>query len=183
MIKIEAPQARFEFWLRWTFFSAAGWLLGSLFGFLGLGAGLGLAQWWALRRQVERAELWILICSLAVLLGIILAAPIQEQDLRIGQSMDLDILFYGPAFGAIVGAVEWFFIRSWFRRPYLWILVNILGWGSGLFLGDVAASTIQALPQFLTWGLTSGGLAGAATGIGLLWLFEEPRQGLTPENE
>lgn len=182
MTAIAAPQNKIQFWILWVAASAAGWLVGSLFGFLGLGAALGLAQWWVLRRYLERAEIWILVCSLAVLLGIILAAPIQEQDLRIGSSMDLDILLYGPVFGAIVGAVEWLTVRTWFNRAYLWILVNVLAWGSGLFLGDIAAGVFQNLPQNLTWGLTAGGLAGAATGIGLLWLFEDPHKPVLPEN-
>lgn len=173
---MDTPSERLTFWFHWTLASAVGWLVGGILGFITLGATLGVAQWLILRRHQERAELWVLVKSLGVLLGIILAAPIQEWDLSTGSGMDLDILFYAPTFGAVVGAVEWLLVRSWFNRAYLWVLINVLAWGVGLFLGDAAAMLLDTVQPLIAWGLVAGGFAGAISGWGLLMLAEDPKE-------
>lgn len=61
-----------------------------------------------------------------------------------------------------------------------WILANVIGWTSGFYLSQLALnlfSNTPAIPPLASTSLTSGvtGLvAGAITGIALIWIVRQP---------
>jgi hypothetical protein len=179
-------------WLGWTLATAGGMLLGFLptlflVNVLNLGlaqivvpvfAGtlVGLAQWLALRRFLTATSDWILAGGTSWAVGYVLG-------LFLIQNLPSTV-FAGIAgyllFGAIVALVQWPLLRREIPHLLVWIVASSIGWAAGYWTSQAV------LPLFLTGptiapavsttviAVTSGLVAGAITGIALIWIVRAP---------
>jgi hypothetical protein len=179
-------------WLGWTLATAGGMLLGflptlllvNLFD-LGLsqiivpvfaGAIVGFAQWLALRRFLTATSDWIWAGGASWSLGYV-------AGLYIVQNIPSTV-FAGLAgyllFGAIVALVKWPLLRREIPHLLVWTIASSIGWALGFWTSQAV------LPLFLTGptiapavsttviAVTSGLVAGAITGLALVWIVREP---------
>jgi len=190
----EAKVERNEFglWLGWTLATAGGMLLGFLPAIplvdvldLGLaqivipvfaGILIGFSQWIVLRRFLTADTDWILAGGASWAAGFALG-------LLLIQSLPSS-LFGGIAgyllFGAVVALVQWPLLRVEIPNLLVWILANALGWGAGFWASDAilslifSGSLIEPAVSTTVIAVTSGLVAGAITGIALVWIVRRP---------
>ena len=190
----EAKVARNEFgmWLEWTLATALGMLLGFLpsivlvnimdlafariivpllAGFL-----VGLAQWVVLRKYVNEVSDWILAAGASWAVGYALGLFIMNGLTGTG----LDGFVGYILFGIIVALVQWPILRREIPNVWMWILANVIGWTAGFFLSQVALDlffngpSIDPVASTSVISGVSGLVAGAITGIALIWIVRQP---------
>jgi hypothetical protein len=192
----EAKVQRNEFglWLGWTLATAGGMLLGFLLtiplvnvldlGFARLivpilaGILIGYSQWIVLRQYLtltSRSE-WFLAdgtsWAAGYALGLLL---IQNLPSTILGSILAYILF-----GTIVALVQWPVLRREIPSTLTWIVVSALGWAAGLWASQLALDlffndpVIEPVASTVAIAVTSGLVAGAITGIALVWIVRQP---------
>ena len=95
---------------------------------------VGLFQWLALRRYLTHSVDWILhggaSCALAFALGLLLVETLSGSVLG-------TILGY-LLFGVILALVQWPVLRREIPQVLPWVLANIIGWGLGALLSQLA---------------------------------------------
>ena len=192
----EAKVARNEFgmWLEWTLATALGMLLGFLpsivlvnimdlafariivpllAGFL-----VGLAQWVVLRKYVNEVSDWILAAGASWAVGYALGLFIMNGLTGTG----LDGFVGYILFGIIVALVQWPILRREIPNVWMWILANVIGWTAGFFLSQVALDlffngpSIDPVASTSVISGVSGLVAGAITGIALIWIVRQPER-------
>jgi len=194
----EAKVERNEFglWLGWTLATAGGMLLGFLLtiplvnvldlGFARLivpilaGILIGYSQWIVLRQYLTlttRSE-WFLAdgtsWAAGYALGLLL---IQNLPSTILGSILAYILF-----GTIVALVQWPVLRREIPSTLTWIVVSALGWAAGLWASQLALDlffndpVIEPVVSTIVIAVTSGLVAGAITGVGLVWIVRQPEK-------
>ena len=179
-------------WLGWTLATAGGMLLGFLptlllVNVLNLGlaqiivpvfAGtiVGLAQWAALRRFLTATSDWILAGGTSWAVGYVVGLFLIQN---IPSTVFAGIAGY-LLFGAVVALVQWPLLRREIPHLFVWIIASSIGWALGFWASQVV------LPLFLTGptmapavgttviAVTSGLVAGAITGLALVWIVREP---------
>jgi hypothetical protein len=179
-------------WLGWTLATAGGMLLGflpSLFLVNVLDLGLariivpafagtivGLAQWVALRRYLTATTDWILAGGTSWAVGYVLG-------LFLIQIMPATVFagFVGYLlFGAIVALVQWPLLRREIPHLLVWMLASAIGWAAGFWTSQAVLPLFQTGPTILpavsttVIAVTSGLIAGAITGVALIWIVREP---------
>jgi hypothetical protein len=198
----EARVERNEFglWLGWTLATTGGMLAGFLpfvpllnvldlwlariliplwAGFL-----VGLLQWLALKRYLTHSADWILHggagWSLGYALGLLILQVLRESPW--GAPLGYII------FGAIIAVIQWPVLRREIRNAIPWVLTNVGAWALGSYLGQVVLSLAvsgetasQALSTLIISGIT-GLVAGALTGLALVWTVRKPDLGFDPES-
>lgn len=195
----EAKIQRNEFglWLGWTLATGAGMLVGFtsllLFAdFLGLGiyrvltplwAGMlvGVFQWLVLRQYMTYSVDWIFTgiaaWSLAFALGLLVV--------QILSGTFWGTLIAYVVFGIIIAVVQWPVLRREIPDVLPWVLANVAGWALGAYLSSLALDWVVNGPspgQWLVSAVSSGvtGLiAGAVTGVVLVWIVRKPEQPLS----
>lgn len=197
----EAKVARNEFglWLSWTLATALGMLLGflpSIFlvnvldlqwariivpllaGFL-----IGLSQWAVLRNYLVESSDWILAGGTSWAMGYALGLFLINSLSNTGIGGFVAFVL----FGFIVAIVQWPLLRREIPSVWAWILANVIGWTAGLYLSQGALNLFfndPAIPPFASTSVVSGvsGLvAGAVTGLALVWIVRKPETGEQPE--
>jgi hypothetical protein len=192
----EAKVARNEFgmWLEWTLATALGMLLGFLpslvlvnimdlalarlivplfAGFL-----VGLAQWVVLRKYVNGVSDWILAAGASWAVGYALGLLIINGLTGTG----LDGYIGYILFGIIVALVQWPILRREIPNVWMWILANVIGWTSGFFMSQVSLDlffngpVIDPVASTSVISGVSGLVAGAITGIALIWIVRQPER-------
>ena len=192
----EAKVARNEFgmWLEWTLATAFGMLLGFLpsivlvnimdlamarlivplfAGFL-----VGLAQWVVLRKYVNEVSDWILAAGASWAVGYALGLFIMNGLTGTG----LDSFVGYILFGIIVALVQWPILRREIPNVWMWILANVIGWTAGFYMSQVALDlffngpTIAPIASTSVISGVSGLVAGAITGIALIWIVRKPER-------
>lgn len=192
----EAKVARNEFgmWLEWTLATAFGMLLGFLpsivlvnimelalarlivplfAGFL-----VGLAQWVVLRKYVNEVSDWILAAGASWAVGYALGLFIMNGLTGTG----LDSFVGYMLFGIIVALVQWPILRREIPNVWMWILANVIGWTAGFYMSQVALDlffngpTIAPIASTSVISGVSGLVAGAITGIALIWIVRKPER-------
>ena len=192
----EAKVARNEFgmWLEWTLATAFGMLLGFLpsivlvnimdlalariivplfAGFL-----VGLAQWVVLRKYVNEVSDWILAAGASWAVGYALGLFIMNGLTGTG----LDSFVGYVLFGIIVALVQWPILRREIPNVWMWVLANVVGWTTGFYLSQVFLDllfngpTIAPLASTSVISGVSGLVAGAITGIALIWIVRKPER-------
>jgi hypothetical protein len=192
----EAKVARNEFgmWLEWTLATAFGMLLGFLpsivlvnimdlalarlivplfAGFL-----VGLAQWVVLRKYVNEVSDWILAAGASWAVGYALGLFIMNGLTGTG----LDSFVGYILFGIIVALVQWPILRREIPNVWMWILANVIGWTAGFYMSQVALDlffngpTIAPIASTSVISGVSGLVAGAITGIALIWIIRKPER-------
>jgi hypothetical protein len=182
----------FGLWLAWTLATALGMLIGYLplaflVGSLDLGVArvivpiisgifLGLAQWLVLRPYVTRSYDWILNHAVGWVVGFTLGLFVVQ-------------LLSKTPFGMLVGFISFGLIVALFQYPVLrreiphlgtWIVANVIGWTLGAYLGQLATGVFfqDVVPTTFTSVLVTVGItglvAGAITGLALIWIARQP---------
>lgn len=192
----EAKVNRNEFglWLGWTLATTIGMLLGFLLSIplvnvldlewarvivpLFAGFLIGLSQWAVLRNYVVDTTDWILAAgtswAVGYALGLFLINSLANTPLG---------AFVGYIlFGVIVAIVQWPILRREIPHVLPWIIANVLGWTLGFYLSQLALNlffkdpAIAALVSTSVISSISGLIAGAITGIALIWIVRQPER-------
>lgn len=179
-------------WLGWTLATTGGMLLGflptiPLVNLLDLGiaqiavpvlAGtvIGFAQWIVLRRYLTPSSTWELADGTTWAAGYVLGLLLV---LALPSTIFIATIGY-LLFGVIVALVQWPVLRREIPNILVWILANAIGWAVGFWVSQLV------LPLFVTeplvspavgttvMAVTSGLVAGAITGLALIWIVRKP---------
>ncbi len=192
----EAKVERNEFglWLGWTLATAGGMLVGFLLtiplvnvldlGFARLivpilaGILIGYSQWIVLRQYLTRSSDWFLAGGTAWAVGYALGLLLIQN---------LSSTFLGGIvayllFGIIVALVQWPVLRREIPSTFTWIVVSALGWAAGLWASQLALNlffhdpVIEPAVSTIVIAVTSGLVAGAITGVALVWIVRQPEK-------
>ena len=190
----EAKVERNEFglWLGWTLATAGGMLIGFLPALLlvnvlslGLaqiivpvlaGTLIGLAQWLALRNFLTTHSDWILATGTSWAVGYVLGLFLIQHMPATFLGGILGYLL----FGAIVALVQWPLLRREIPHLLVWMLASAIGWAAGFWTGQAALSLFfngGLIPPVVGTAIitvTSGLIAGAITGVALVWIVRKP---------
>jgi hypothetical protein len=191
----EAKVNRNEFglWLGWTLATAVGMLVGFLPSLLLInvldlqwsrviipllaGFLIGLAQWAVLRNYLVNSHDWILAGGTSWAVGY--AIGVFLINTLSGTALGGLIGF--ALFGAIVAAVQWPILRREIPHISSWIIANMLGWTAGFYLSQVFLtlffSNVPAINPVVSTAFISvvtGLVAGAITGLALVWIVRKP---------
>jgi hypothetical protein len=184
----------FGLWLAWTLSTVAGMLLGFLISIplvnlldlqwarvivpLLTGFLIGLSQWAALRSYLIDATDWILAggtsWAVGYALGLFLINLLADTFLG-------GLLGY-LLFGLIVAIVQWPLLRREIPSVWAWILANVIGWTLGFYLSQVSLELFFNGPAIAPVASTSfisavsGLVAGAITGLALVWIVRQPER-------
>ena len=192
----EAKVERNEFglWLGWTLATAGGMLVGLLLtiplvnvldlGFARLivpilaGVFIGYSQWIVLRQYLTRSSDWFLGDGTAWAVGYALGLLLVQN---LSSSFLGGIVAY-LLFGVIVALVQWPVLRREIPSTFTWIVVSALGWAAGLWASQLALNlffhepVIEPAVSTIVIAVTSGLVAGAITGVALVWIVRQPEK-------
>lgn len=190
----EAKVERNEFglWLGWTLATAGGMLIGFLLtiplvNLLDLGfariivpivAGIliGFAQWFVLRQYLTVSSDWVLEGGTGWAVGYALGLLLIES---LSSTAFAGIAAY-VLFGVIVALVQWQDLRREIPSKLTWVLANSVGWAAGLWASQLALGlffddpVIEPVVSTIVIAVASGLVAGAITGIALVWIAGRP---------
>lgn len=142
---------------------------------VGMGLGIGLMQSRVMRKIMEDPVPWLWSCVVG------LGAPFLVGD--ISKAIGLNLPYYLPiwivAGGLIVGIWQSLIIGSRFRRAWLWIVANVVGWALAAGLSSIADwlprayGIVGILGAAIYLGIVAAGglVLGLVTGICLWWLM------------
>jgi len=192
--EVKVNRNEFGLWLGWTLATAVGMLLGFLLsipivnlldlqwarvivpvlaGFL-----IGLSQWFALRSYLIDATDWVLAGGTSWAVGYVLGLFLINS---LSSSFVGGFLAYA-LFGFIVAIVQWPVLRREIPNVWAWILANVIGWMLGFYLSQVALGLFFNDPAINPVASTSvisgvsGLVAGAVTGLALVWIVRQPER-------
>ena len=179
-------------WLGWTVATAGGMLLGflptiPLVNLLDLGiaqlavpvlAGtvIGFAQWIVLRRYLTAHSNWELADGVSWAAGYVLG-------LLLVQSLPSTFLIATLGyflFGLIVAILQWPVLRREIPNLLVWVLANVVGWAVGFWASQAVLPLfftdplVQPAVSTTVIAVTSGLVAGAITGLALIWIVRKP---------
>jgi hypothetical protein len=179
-------------WLAWTFATALGMLIGYLplallVGSLDLGFArvivpiisgifLGLAQWLVLRPYISKSYDWIPNHAVGWVVGYTLGLYV----VQLLSKTSLGMLVGFISFGVIVALFQYPALRREIPHLATWILANVAGWTLGAYLSLLAAGVLfqNKVPTTFASVLVSVGItgfvAGAITGLALIWIVRQP---------
>ncbi len=183
-----------QLWLEWTLATTGGMLFGFLLtiplvNYLNLGfsrvvipllTGIltGFSQWIVLRRYLVDHSDWVLGGGTAWAAGYALGLLIIQN---LSSTFIGGIVAY-LLFGAIVAIVQWQMLRREIPSLLIWVVINSLGWAIGLWASQVVLTAffhnpvIKPVVSTLVIAGTSGLIAGAITGIALIWIARQPEK-------
>jgi hypothetical protein len=181
-------------WLAWTLATALGMLIGYLpmalmIGSFDLGlarvlvpiiAGLvlGLAQWLVLRPYVANSYDWIINAAAGWVIGFTLGLFL----VQLLPSTPVGTLVGYMVFGLIVALFQYPVLRREIPHLTYWVIANVVAWTLGAFLSQWVAGLLfqDDLPSTFTSVLVTVGItglvAGAITGLALVWIVRQPDQ-------
>lgn len=136
----------------------------AVFGLV-IGAALGIAQWFVLRRWIPQTYLWI-FASIGG--GAILAVLGFAMSEAVGGPLG------GVVIGASLGTMQWLVLRRWVSQAYLYLLASTAGFALALSAGEAVGFTVDGAAGWLVGGTTFGIVAGIITGLALVWLLSKP---------
>ena len=179
-------------WLGWTLATAGGMLVGFLLTIplvnlldLGIaqiavpvlaGTVIGFAQWIVLRRYLTARSRWELDDGASWAAGYILG-------LLLVQSLPSTFLIATLGyflFGVIVAILQWPVLRREIPNLLVWVLANVVGWAVGFWASQAVLPLFFADPlvepavSTTVIAVTSGLVAGAITGLALIWIVRKP---------
>ncbi len=179
-------------WLGWTLVTAGGMLLGFLptvllVDVLNLalariivpvlaGTIIGFAQWIVLRRYVTPSSNWVLAGGASWAAGYVLGLLLVQT---LPSTIFVEVIAY-LLFGVIVAMVQWPVLRREIPNLLIWILASSLGWAAGFWTSQALLPLFFKVPSIepavstTIIAVTSGLVAGAITGIALVWIVRKP---------
>ena len=183
----KTTQVGWSFWLQWTLATWLGFLISLLLvevgekpdvsiweGAIG-GVTIGLSQWLVLRQRFDRAIGWLVVNCLiwGLLAGISLGAVGWAAPRT--PTISLRVIYgaiNGAQVGALVGFTQWLAIRPQVRRPWGWILANMVSWSLGLSFGWAVGGVLRQMTRLFLGeiiGLTiAWAIVAILTGIALV---------------
>jgi hypothetical protein len=180
-------------WLGWTLATTFGMLVGYLPSFflvnildLGLArlivpilAGLliGFSQWVVLRRYVSDTSDWILTGGAGWAVGYVLGLFIINSLIGLPLGGFLGYVL----FGVIVAVAQWPILSREIPNLLAWVLANVAGWTLGFYASQSSLNLFEgpAIAPALSVTLVStvsGLVAGAITGLALVWIVRQPER-------
>jgi len=179
-------------WLGWTLATAGGMLVGFLLALplvnlldlviaqiavpVFAGAAVGFAQWIVLRRYLTAGSRWALGDGTSWVAGYILGLLLVQS---LPSSMFIATIGY-LLFGAIVALVQWPVLQREIPNAFIWVLANTIGWTAGFWTSQLVLPllfsdpAIQPAASTTVIAVTSGLVAGAITGLALIWIVRKP---------
>lgn len=136
---------------------------------------IGLLQWLVLRRHFRGAGLWMAATAAGLVCSSYLAGRYVLEDLYVGQRGELDPILSHSAFGAVLGVAQWLVLRRASGRAFWWVLVNMLGWPMAWAASRIVDLVLNI--DVANWIdlAVRGTVAGAVTGLVLVWLLGHSR--------
>jgi hypothetical protein len=193
--EIKVERNELGLWLGWTLATAGGMLVGFLLtlplvNLLNLGVAqitvpvlagtvIGFAQWMVLRRYLTATSRWELADGISWAVGYILGLFLIQ--ILPGTIFAAFIGYF--LFGAIVALVQWPVLRREIPQILTWIVASALAWAAGYWISQVVLSLfftgdlIEPAVGTAVIAITSGLVAGAITGLALIWIVRRPEVG------
>ena len=179
-------------WLGWTLATAGGMLLGflptiPLVNLVDLGVAqiavpvlagtvIGFAQWIVLRRYLTARSNWELFDGASWAAGYILGLLLVQS---LPSTLIVATLGYF-LFGVIVAILQWPVLRREIPNLWVWVLANVVGWAVGFWASQAILPLFFVDPlvepaiSTTVIAVTSGLVAGAITGLALIWIVRKP---------
>ena len=189
--EVKVERNEFGLWLGWTLATAGGMLLGFLPTILlvdvlnlGLaqlavpvlaGTVIGFAQWLVLRRYVTASTQWHWMDGISWAAGYILGLLLVQL---LPSSVFAAFIGYF-LFGAIVALVQWPVLRREIPQVFTWLVASAVAWAVGYWVSQAVLSIftdplIDPVVGTTAIAVTSGLVAGAITGVALIWIVRKP---------
>jgi len=179
-------------WLGWILATAGGMLLGFLPTILlvnvldlGIaqivvpvlaGAIIGYAQWVVLRPYLVPGSSWELAEGTSWAAGYVLGLLLIQT---LPSTIFIKFIAY-LLFGVIVALVQWPVLRREIPNLAIWILASSIGWAAGFWASEAVLALFFNDPLIApavgtaVIAVTSGLVAGAITGLALIWIVRRP---------
>jgi hypothetical protein len=189
--EVKVERNELGLWLGWTLATAGGMLLGFLptillVNVLNLGlaqlavpvlAGtvIGFAQWLVLRRYITTSTRWDWTDGISWAAGYILGLLLIQM-----LPSTVFVVFIGYfLFGIIVALVQWPVLRREIPQVFTWLVASAVAWAIGYWISQAVLSLftdplIDPVVGTAVIAVTSGLVAGAITGIALIWIVRKP---------
>jgi hypothetical protein len=189
--EVKVERNELGLWLGWTLATAGGMLLGFLptillINVLNLGlaqiavpvlAGtvIGFAQWLVLRRYVTASTRWDWTDGISWAAGYILGLLLIQM-----LPSTVFVVFIGYfLFGVIVALVQWPVLRREIPQVLTWLAASAVAWAIGYWVSQAVLSLftdplIDPVVGTAVIAVTSGLVAGAITGVALIWIVRKP---------
>ena len=189
--EVKVERNELGLWLGWTLATAGGMLLGFLptillINVLNLGlaqiavpvlAGtvIGFAQWLVLRRYVTASTRWDWTDGISWAAGYILGLLLIQM-----LPSSVFVVFIGYfLFGVIVALVQWPVLRREIPQVLTWLAASAVAWATGYWVSQAVLSLftdplIDPVVGTAVIAVTSGLVAGAITGVALIWIVRKP---------
>jgi hypothetical protein len=189
--EVKVERNELGLWLGWTFATAGGMLLGFLPTILlvnvldlGLaqiavpvlaGTVIGFAQWLVLRRYVTASTRWDWTDGISWAAGYVLGLLL----IQLLPSTLFAALIGYFLFGVIVALLQWPVLRREIPQVLTWLAASALAWALGYWASQAVLSlfTDPLIPPVVSTtviAVTSGLVAGAITGLALIWIVRKP---------
>lgn len=189
--EVKVERNELGLWLGWTLATAGGMLLGFLPTILlvdvlnlGLaqiavpvlaGTVIGFAQWLVLRRYVTASTQWDWTDGISWAAGYILGLLLIQL---LPSSVFAAFIGYF-LFGVIVALVQWPVLRREIPQVFTWIVASAVAWAVGYWVSQAILSLftdplIDPVVGTTVIAVTSGLVAGAITGLALIWIVRKP---------
>lgn len=139
-------------------------------------------QWLLLRRLFTKAGWWVASGTLGRALGMLIGSitlVIISSQLKL-QAGIWSTSLYLAARGAVLGVSQWLIFKQWRTKAGWWVLGNAVGWALGPTLLDLFIPSI-AINAPLVSDLFDLAIAGAITGIVMVWILRQPTPAATKE--
>ena len=189
--EVKVERNELGLWLGWTLATAGGMLLGFLPTILlvnvldlGLaqiavpvlaGTVIGFAQWLVLRRYVTASTRWDWTDGISWAAGYILGLLLIQA-----LPSTVFVVFIGYfLFGVIVALVQWPVLRREIPQVFTWLVASAVAWAVGYWVSQAVLSLftdplIAPIVGTAVIAITSGLVAGAITGVALIWIVRKP---------
>jgi hypothetical protein len=189
--EVKVERNELGLWMGWTLATAGGMLLGFLptillINVLNLGlaqiavpvlAGtvIGFAQWLVLRRYVTASTQWDWTDGISWAAGYILGLLL----IQILPSTVFAAFIGYFLFGVIVAVVQWPVLRREIPQVFTWLIASAIAWAVGYWASQAVLSLftdplIEPVVGTAVIAITSGLVAGAITGLALIWIVRKP---------
>ena len=189
--EVKVERNELGLWLGWTLATAGGMLLGFLPTILlvdvlslGLaqiavpvlaGTVIGFAQWLVLRRYVTASTRWDWTDGISWAAGYILGLLL----IQLLPSAVFAAFIGYFLFGVIVALVQWPVLRREIPQVLTWLVASALAWAVGYWVSRAVLSLftnpmIEPVVGTTVIAVTSGLVAGAITGVALIWIVRKP---------
>jgi hypothetical protein len=139
------------------------------------GTVIGLAQWLVLRRYVTASTQWDWTDGLSWAAGYILGLLL----IQLLPSTVFAAFIGYFLFGVIVALVQWPVLRREIPQVLTWLLASAIAWAVGYWASQAVLSLftdplIEPVVGTAVIAVTSGLVAGAITGLALIWIVRKP---------